>query len=88
MSIQDWPRSGRSREKLIQQDVGSLSNAELLALILQTGHPGHSAVDVAYVNSPDTGITRYSYDLADNRIELVNLQFIYVCLISKLYNYS
>jgi len=37
MSIQDWPRSERSREKLIEKSVGSLSDAELLALFLQTG---------------------------------------------------
>lgn len=47
MTIQDWPQSERPREKLIDKGAGSLSDAELLALFLQTGRPGHSAVDVA-----------------------------------------
>ncbi len=47
MSIQDWPQSERPREKLIERGVASLSDAELLALFIQTGRPGCSAVDVA-----------------------------------------
>jgi len=47
MSIQDCPHSERPREKLIEKGVGSLSDAELLALFLQTGRPGYSTVDVA-----------------------------------------
>ena len=47
MSIQHWPHSERPREKLIEKGVGSLSDAELLAIFLQTGRPGQSAVDVA-----------------------------------------
>ena len=47
MSIQDWPRSERPREKLIEKGAGALSDAELLALFIQTGRPGYSAVDVA-----------------------------------------
>ena len=47
MSIQDWPRSERPREKLIEKGAGSLSDAELLALFIQTGRPGFSAVDVS-----------------------------------------
>jgi len=47
MTIQNWPHSERPREKLIEKGVGSLSDAELLALFLQTGRPGQSAVEVA-----------------------------------------
>jgi len=47
MTIQDWPQSERPREKLVQKGVGSLSDAELLAIFLQTGKPGMSAVEVA-----------------------------------------
>ncbi len=47
MTIQDWPQSERPREKLIQKGAGSLSDAELLAIFLQTGKPGMSAVEVA-----------------------------------------
>jgi len=47
MTIQDWPQSERPREKLVEKGVGSLSDAELLALFIRTGRPGYSAVDVA-----------------------------------------
>lgn len=47
MSIKRWPRSERPREKLLNRGVGSLSDAELLAIFLQTGVAGRSAVDVA-----------------------------------------
>ena len=35
--IKEWPEDERPREKMIKQGVGSLSNAELLALIIRTG---------------------------------------------------
>ena len=47
MSNQDWPHSESPREKFIEKGAGSFSDTELLALFLQTGRPGKSAVDVA-----------------------------------------
>lgn len=47
MSIRDWPMAERPREKLLEQGVGSLSDAELLAIFLRTGVSGKSAVDLA-----------------------------------------
>ena len=47
MSIADWPREERPREKLLARGPGVLSNAELLALFIQTGTRGNSAVDLA-----------------------------------------
>jgi DNA repair protein RadC len=47
MSIRDWPSTERPREKLLARGAGSLSEAELLAILLHTGIPGRSAVDVA-----------------------------------------
>jgi len=47
MSLQDWPESERPREKLLKLGAAALSEAELLAILLQTGTPGHSAVDMA-----------------------------------------
>ena len=46
MAISDWPLSERPRERLLAQGAGSLSDAELLAVILRTGLPGKSAVDL------------------------------------------
>jgi DNA repair protein RadC len=35
--IKEWPEDERPREKMLKQGVGSLTNAELLALIIRTG---------------------------------------------------
>ncbi len=47
MRISDWPRSERPREKLLAAGATSLSDAELLAVLLRTGVRGKSAVDLA-----------------------------------------
>ncbi len=47
MAITDWPQDERPREKLMQQGVGVLSDAELLAIFLRVGVAGKSAVDLA-----------------------------------------
>jgi DNA repair protein RadC len=47
MAIRDWPQTERPREKLLHQGASSLSDAELLAIFIQTGTTGRSAVQVA-----------------------------------------
>jgi DNA repair protein RadC len=47
LTIRDWPKSERPREKLLERGPQALSDAELLALLLGSGVKGHSAVDVA-----------------------------------------
>jgi DNA repair protein RadC len=47
MSIREWPSSERPREKLLQMGPQSLSEAELLAILLRTGTRGQSALDLA-----------------------------------------
>ena len=47
MPITDWPSQERPREKLLARGAGALSDAELLAIFLRTGIPGHTAVDLA-----------------------------------------
>lgn len=47
MSIREWPPGERPREKLLANGPASLSEAELLAILLHTGVRGRSAVDVA-----------------------------------------
>jgi DNA repair protein RadC len=44
-----WHESERPREKLLRLGAASLSEAELLAILLQTGTAGRSALDVARV---------------------------------------
>jgi len=46
-SIRNWPEEDRPREKLLKRGAGSLSNSELLAILLRTGTNGTSAIDLA-----------------------------------------
>ena len=45
--IKSWPKDDRPREKLLKNGEKSLSNSELLAILLRTGIKGQSAVDLA-----------------------------------------
>jgi DNA repair protein RadC len=45
--IKSWPQDDRPREKLLKKGPGSLSNSELLAILLRTGVRGNSAIDLA-----------------------------------------
>jgi len=47
MSLNQWPEAERPREKLLRLGPAALSEAELLAILLQTGTRGRSAVDMA-----------------------------------------
>ncbi|MBP9593176.1 MAG: hypothetical protein KBE42_13965, partial [Steroidobacteraceae bacterium] len=47
MNLRDWPDGERPREKLLRHGAGHLSEAELLAVLLQTGTAGCSALDTA-----------------------------------------
>ncbi len=47
MAISDWPVTERPRERLLEHGAASLSDAELLAVLLRTGIRGKSAVDLA-----------------------------------------
>lgn len=47
MKIQDWPQQERPREKLLQFGASTLSDAELLAILINTGIKGRSALELA-----------------------------------------
>ncbi|MEM7054863.1 MAG: DNA repair protein RadC [Pseudomonadota bacterium] len=47
MRINDWPLAERPRERLLEFGPSSLSDAELLAILLRTGQQGQSALDLA-----------------------------------------
>jgi len=57
-SIKNWPVDDRPREKLLKNGEKSLSDAELLAIILRTGVQGHSALDIARAVINKFGIFR------------------------------
>ena len=46
-SIKTWDEEERPREKLMQLGASSLTNTELLAILLRSGTQRHSAVDLA-----------------------------------------
>jgi len=46
MAISDWPAAERPRERLLAHGAGTLSDAELLAVLLRTGLRGKSAVEL------------------------------------------
>ncbi len=47
ITIKDWPEEERPRERLYKYGSESLSDAQLLAILLRTGGRGRSALDVA-----------------------------------------
>ncbi len=47
LSIKSWAEEDRPREKLLLKGKSSLSDAELLAILLRTGTKGHSALDIS-----------------------------------------
>ena len=61
-SIKEWAKDDRPREKMIAKGKASLSNAELLAILLRIGKEGMSAVDVAraLLDSVDNDLIRLS----------------------------
>lgn len=48
MSIKNWPKQERLRERLLEHGAHHLSDAELLAICLRTGTRGKSALDLAH----------------------------------------
>ena len=46
-NIKDWPEEDRPREKLLKYGEYTLSNSELLAILLRSGTKGESAIDLA-----------------------------------------
>jgi DNA repair protein RadC len=47
MAISDWPAAERPRERLLERGASTLSDAELVAVLLRTGVRGKSAVELA-----------------------------------------
>lgn len=47
MKITDWSLDDRPREKMMANGEASLSDAELLAILINTGQQGRTAVDIA-----------------------------------------
>ena len=46
LSITQWAEEDRPREKMMSLGAAALSNAELLAILIGSGSPGESAVEL------------------------------------------
>jgi len=46
-AIKNWPKDERPREKLFRSGEHTLSNTELIAILLRNGTPGQSAIDLS-----------------------------------------
>jgi DNA repair protein RadC len=67
MGIKDWPLGERPRERLLGRGAHTLSDAELLAILLRVGLPGSSAVDRARVLLTEFGDLRRLMDAGSER---------------------
>ena len=47
MTMTDWPIEDRPREKLLEKGASALTDAELIAIFLNTGTRGQTALDMA-----------------------------------------
>jgi DNA repair protein RadC len=72
--IKEWPEDERPREKMLKQGVGSLTNAELLALIIRTGD---SATNKSAIDLGRDIIARFG----DNLRELGSADLAEICTI-------
>ena len=72
MSIADWPRDERPREKLLARGPGVLSDAELLALFIHTGTRSASAIDLARTALDQTQGLRGLLDLDPARLATIS----------------
>lgn len=65
MIIKDWAPADQPRERLLANGEASLSDAELLAILLRTGMPGKNVLDVArdLLNHCENSLERLTYEL-------------------------
>jgi DNA repair protein RadC len=65
-SIKTWSNQDMPREKMAERGASSLTDAELLAILIRTGLPGQSALDIAkdllnHVNNDLSLLSRLTY---------------------------
>lgn len=70
LAIKDWAEGDRPREKLLGKGVGSLSDAEIVAILIGSGNKNESAVELA---------RRILHDFKDNLNELARLSISDLC---------
>ena len=86
--IKDICQAERPREKLERYGPDSLSNDELLALILRTGHQKENAIDMSHRLINEYGLDKLS-DLALNELqEIKGIGFAKACQIVALFEFN
>lgn len=78
MSIKVWPKSERPREKLLQHGAESLSDAELIAVMLGKGVKGKSAVAVAHELLNELGCLRGVATASKEKFSTITLSLIHI----------
>lgn len=72
-TIKDMPESERPREKLISYGVESLSNAELLALIIRTGNRQDTAIELGQkILGMDSRGLSYLHEVSAEELMTIN----------------
>ena len=56
ISIKNWAEDDKPREKLLHKGPSALSNAELIAILIGSGTPEKSALDIARDLTADNGV--------------------------------
>jgi DNA repair protein RadC len=86
--IKDISQYERPREKLERHGPDSLSNDELLALILRTGHQSENAIEMSHRLINEYGLDKLS-DLALNELqEIKGIGFAKACQIIALFEFN
>lgn len=71
ISIKDWSKDDRPREKLAQYGAENLSNSELLAILIGSGSKGFSALDAAKELIKTAGSVHKLPSLTINKIKQI-----------------
>ena len=68
MKLSDYCESERPREKLLARGAGALSHAELLAILLRVGTPGHNVLELGQqlLSSADGSLLKLSLSSLDD----------------------
>ncbi len=70
LTIRDWAEDDRPREKMLKKGIQSLSDAELLAILIGSGNKNESAVELS---------RRILNECRGNLNELANLSIVELC---------
>ena len=73
VKITDWKKEERPREKMLNNGAASLSNSELIAILIRSGNSSETAIDLSrkILNQADNSLNKLS-QLSVEELTLVN----------------